>query len=263
MSSDGTSYGDGKKIQQYSTAERTDESSIKSDHKIYQTDEAITVICNAALIGSPDHFENASPPVSYNHCNDDKQCHIDANESEDRTVTSGYDSNASTSRNETTNNLWRKKTVSFENDERIKKFMSGDVIVDKMNPFRSMEQDIPEIRKISKLKKSGIPTRSPQIIQIGVSNNDETDFISKEDILKQSKYVPVYIRNPDRVLTYDKSVLESISNKTPKPQIVKRTPVPIPRKTVKKPKERKKVKPHGKYPELSEIKVCTLINCQV
>lgn len=268
MSSAGVHVGDNTESITNNTALRIDEASLNNRHKIYQTDEAITVVCNEAptqMMAHHSDIENSLSPVNKNKCNDDNNYHTDANESVVKIITSGdasimkINSEVTSFRNDAAKHSWRKKTVSFENDENITKFISGEEIVDKRNPFRSMAQDIPDIRKTSKLKKSGIPTRSPPIITKAVIITDETDFISKEDILKQSKYVPVYIKNPDRVLTYDKSVLENFTKQTTKPQTVKRAPVPIPRKIVKKPKDRKKVKTHGKYPDLSDIKVCTFL----
>lgn len=256
MSSARTSFEDNTESNRSHPTLKIDEALLNNRHEVYQTDEAITVICNE------DEPENTLHLLNDNEYGNDDKYHTDANMSVGKIITSGDDSIINTNsevRNDATKHSWRKKTVSFQNDESISKFISGEEIVDKRNPFRSIAQDIPDIRKTSKLKKSGIPTRSPQSNLKETNFTDETDFVSKEDILKQSKYVPVYIRNPDRVLTYDKSLLENLSNQTPKPQIVKRAPVPIPRKSVKKPKERKKVKPHGKYPDLSDIKVCILL----
>jgi ribosomal protein S10 len=172
--------------------------------------------------------------------------------------------------NDKTKSLLRKKSVSFGNDEDITKFISGEEIVDKKNPFRqSNEEDYTEKYKITKVKKSIIPTKVPRnnTSYAPKASIDETDYISKEEILKQSKYVPVYIRNPDRVLTYDKSVLEKLTPSITSPKnIVKRAPVPVPRKSVnetliKKPKEKRRTKyqwDHSKYPDLADIKVSTL-----
>lgn len=226
------------------------EGSINNQHRIYQTDESITVIYSGT--------ETSSLIDTKDQSNDgDNNRHVDANEP---AVTSKIiDANATlmNNTNEDKKEMYKKKVVSFEDDEKIKMFTSGDEIVDKRNPFRSMiREDISDVRKVSKLKKSGIPTRSSSL-QSNTKAVDETDYISKEEILKQSKYVPVYIKNPDRVLTYSYTPPENVPVKSSK--IVKKAPVPAPRKPVKKPtKERKK--PNNsvnniKYPDLADIKV--------
>lgn len=221
-----------------------------NQHRIYQTDESITVICSET---------ETSPLIDGNdHSNDgDNHRHVDANEP---AVTSKIiDANAMLTKNpnEDRKEMYKKKAVSFEDEEKIKRFTSGEEIVDKRNPFRSMiGEDTSEVRKVSKLKRSGIPTRSSSL-QSNSKAVDETDFISKEEILKQSKYVPVYIKNPDRVLTYSYTPPENVPVKSGK--IVKKAPVPAPRKPVKKPKEKKKPNNSAnniKYPDLSDIKVC-------
>lgn len=222
---------------------------LSNQHQIYQTDEAITVICNeAATTSSPNNYlEHTRSSVNENESTDDNEHHTYANESDVKLKISEENLSIDSPMTTPTSDSIRKKSVSFKNDENIKKFISGEEIVDKRNPFRSLVAEEITSRKILKLKRNGAPTSK--------RTNDETDFISKEEILKQSKYVPVYIRNPDRVLTYDKSVLENFSNRTK--NVVKKAPIPIPRKTIKKPKEKKNEKPHGKYPDLSEIKVWT------
>lgn len=181
--------------------------------------------------------------------------------------------------------LLRKKSVSFEADDDLKKFLDGEEIVDKKNPFRLPNGDVDAYEKyrIVKVKKSSIPIKvaSSSVASstsLSIPSNaplalpEESDFITKDDILKQSKYVPVYIKNPDKVLQYDRSVLERLSisdTRSPTTQpssSAKRTPVPIPRKTkpettVKKVKEKRKTRSisssGAKYPDLSDIKVKT------
>lgn len=234
----------------YSKEGNRNKTPLHSQHQIYQTDEAITVICNETPTTSSTNYnlELARSSVNENKSNDDNEQHPHANETNDKLKIS--EENLLINDNSTVSTLttdsMKKKSVSFENDENIKKFISGEEIVDKRNPFRSpIGEEITSSRKISKLKRNGAPVAKQNA-------SEETDFISKEEILKQSKYVPVYIRNPDRVLTYDKSVLENLSTRT---KHVKRAPIPIPRKTTKKPKEKKNDKAHAKYPDLSEIKV--------
>lgn len=145
--------------------------------------------------------------------------------------------------------LLRKKSVSFENDEDVKKFVSGEIIVDKRNPFRFPNVEDNYDSSITKIN---------DLIHMSKASVEENDFISKEEILKQSKYVPVYIRNPDRILTYDKTILEKLTTTTA-PVIAKRAPVPIPRKTIREAQKAKERLSHSsnniKYPDIKEIKV--------
>lgn len=229
---------------------QSSDGSINNHHRIYQTDESITVICSEA---------ETSPSLDEkDQSKDSDNCHVDANEPAVTLKIIETNATLSNNPNENKKEMYKKKAVSFEDDEKIKRFTSGDEIVDKRNPFRSMiSEDISEVRKISRPKKSGIPTpmRSSSL-QSNIKATDETDFISKEEILKQSKYVPVYIKNPDRVLTYSYTPPENVPVKTSK--VVKKGPVPAPRKPVKKPKERKKPNDSAnniKYPDLADIKV--------
>lgn len=84
-----------------------------------------------------------------------------------------------------------KKSVSFDtDDEKIKKFINGDVIVDKQNPFRSANAKRREefFRRDSEEK--------PVILA-------PDEFVTTEDVLKESKYVKTYVKNPDRYFEYD------------------------------------------------------------
>lgn len=174
---------------------------------------------------------------------------------------------------------FRKKSVSFENDEAVKKFTGGDEIVDQENPFKphiTSETGVSYkfIKKNKLSKKSSIPAVLPQAQTVRAVIKD-SDFITKEEILRQSKYVPVYVKNPDRVLTYDKSIINRLSSveseveEPPTPRSIK-VPIPAPRKISKLPaltasaiigkrdtkkKHFLKSKNKGNYPDLSDIKV--------
>ncbi|XP_037039089.1 uncharacterized protein LOC119076436 isoform X4 [Bradysia coprophila] len=87
-----------------------------------------------------------------------------------------------------------KKSVSFDtDDEKIKKFINGDVIVDKQNPFRSVNAKRREefFRKSTDEKPVVIPP---------------DEFVTTEDVLKESKYVKTYIKHPDLYFEYDPSL---------------------------------------------------------
>lgn len=260
---------------------------VNSRHHIFQTDETITVLCTEETqILSHDNTET---PASDNQRSDTNQHRSRANQKAELSKTS--ESLASEKSQESGEPFPKsiltncdsdeakvstaKKSVSFETDDSIKKFISGEEIVDQRNPFRSANEEEPDHSyRITKLNKAGgIPRRISVNGKAPKATIDESDYISKEDILKQSKYVPVYIRNPDRVLTYDKSVLERLSTTTspvPNGREIKRVPVPTPRvkaapvkpgKPIKPVKEKKKTKQHrvdSRYPDLADIKVSSI-----
>ncbi|KAG5682511.1 hypothetical protein PVAND_011860 [Polypedilum vanderplanki] len=235
--------------------------------QIIQTDEIITVVVN----------ENSSKVFReiLMHRNDDEEIknNDNANSESVKVIDDTNDRNnlksilcANTSdNNNERKSLLRKKSVSFEKNEEIKKFIVGEEIIDKQNPFRSTIEIDDKYRLVKNSKKSSIPTKNGS----APLASEENDFITKEEILKQSKYVPVYVKNPDKVLTYDKAVLERLKikdndNKQPQQKI----PVPLPRKSNnkipvvvkkndKKEKKRNKALKNSKYPDLSDIKVKT------
>jgi hypothetical protein len=187
----------------------------------------------------------------------------------------------------------RKKSVSFDTDEEtLRKFISGDEIVDKQNPFRhpvslSDQEDGPTYKLIKNYNynKPLIPKlqpRSTKLVDSGSVNDkskisvDAEEFVSTEEVLNQSKYVPTYIKNPDPVLTYDKSVLDKLTERRLAPP--KKSPVPCPRKSklpqfsdakqnrdlLSRKNSKKQAKfsskntnPSVKYPDLSDLKIKT------
>ncbi|KAJ6623381.1 hypothetical protein Bhyg_16633 [Pseudolycoriella hygida] len=89
-----------------------------------------------------------------------------------------------------------KKSVSFDtDDEKIKKFINGDVIVDKQNPFRSENAK----RREEFFRKSSEPPVIPA-----------EDFVTTEDVLKESKYVKTYVKNPDLYFEYDPTLKQRL-----------------------------------------------------
>ena len=95
-----------------------------------------------------------------------------------------------------------------------------------------------KFRIVKNSKKSSIPTKSQNGSAFAPLASEENDFITKEEILKQSKYVQVYVKNPDKILTYDRTVLEKIkvngsanTDTKPQNQQQQRIPVPLPRKS--------------------------------
>ncbi|XP_016951890.1 uncharacterized protein LOC108025782 [Drosophila biarmipes] len=134
-----------------------------------------------------------------------------------------------------------KKSVSFNpNDEKIQKFITGEPIVDQKNPFRngnvarSGEKKTPppvptkrstlsvrktvtqqlrererekerERDKEREQQKNESNTRKSKISRSQSQAAD--DYVTTEEVLKQSKYVKTYIKNPDAYFVYDPTVL--------------------------------------------------------
>lgn len=89
-----------------------------------------------------------------------------------------------------------KKSVSFDtSNDSINKFISGDVIVDKENPFKRLNA-----------QKRAEFFSQPKITAF--IRDDE--FVSTEDVLKESKYVKTYIKNPDEYFVYDPTIKEKL-----------------------------------------------------
>lgn len=259
---------------------RTVENSIKSQqqHSIIQTDESITVIVDET-------FElngEVSPAIS-----------------------TGGDASSATE-SIAGEKKPRKKSVKFESDENIKKFIVGEEIVDQQNPFKDDEVDTKRfiIKKKSKSspstdgssKNSKVKTvtvtstnSNGSAIKHAANREESSDFATKEEVLRQSKYVPVYIKNPDSILTYDRSVLEEIAKRDKIKQVKSkqlqqqhRGPIPMPRKSLmgngKKADEKKKTsttndkksstmttttnsrlsRKLSNYPDLADLKVSAL-----
>lgn len=263
---------------------RTVENSIKSQqqHSIIQTDETITVIVDETFEVNGE----VSPAIS-----------------------TGGDASSATE-SVVGEKKPRKKSVKFESDENIKKFIVGEEIVDQQNPFKDDEVDTK--RFIIKKKSKSSPStdgsnKSSKVKTITVTSTnsngsaikhaanpanreESSDFVTKEEVLRQSKYVPVYIKNPDSILTYDRSVLEEIAKRDKIKQVKSkqlqlqqnRGPIPMPRKSLmgngKKADEKKKTsttndkksstmttttnsrisRKLSNYPDLADLKVSAL-----
>ncbi|KAL7038533.1 hypothetical protein ACKWTF_009600 [Chironomus riparius] len=244
--------------------------------QIIQTDELITVVVNENCNGKL-YREN----LNDNYSNDKK--FIDISESIKKLSSNENFPKSilcANSDNSERKSLLRKKSVSFEKNEEIKKFIVGEEIIDKQNPFRSALDESEKFRIKKNSKKSSIPTKSQNGSAFAPLASEENDFITKEEILKQSKYVQVYVKNPDKVLTYDRTVLDKLNTNgsvvtDTKPQQQQqqqqRIPVPLPRKSTnlnnsnkipivnkkidKKEKKRNHKVRNPKYPDLSDIKV--------
>ena len=102
--------------------------------------------------------------------------------------------------------------IILNNDESLIKFIDGEEIVDKRNPFKKEENGVRKVKAPNKKLKFGRKpsnSKSNDFQKTIMPKNDE--FVTKEDVLKESKYVKTYVKNPDEYLTYDKTVLEKFS----------------------------------------------------
>lgn len=173
-----------------------------------------------------------------------------------------------------------KKSVSFDpDDDNVKKFTSGEVIIDQHNPFKKnnglgKQKKTPPPVPIKYSTLSTIKQTTPVVktSKITAGNKEDSEFVTTEEVLKQSKYVKTYIKNPDKYFEYDPTVLarlkfeelkELSGSKPPKKvkltqqtqdrlkDLKKKCTQPV--KTSKIPNFKKVSKPN--YPDLSDIKV--------
>ncbi|XP_055389189.1 uncharacterized protein LOC129618456 isoform X4 [Condylostylus longicornis] len=119
-----------------------------------------------------------------------------------------------------------KKSVSFDpDDETIKKFIEGEIIVDKKNPFKNgfipngsddklsdtlTKQNNSNKKSVFKLRRDKDKTNKFSILNSTSTTSTEPEFITTEEVLNQSKYVKTYIKNPDKVFVYDPTILQRI-----------------------------------------------------
>uniref|UniRef100_A0A182LV32 Actin interacting protein 3-like C-terminal domain-containing protein n=1 Tax=Anopheles culicifacies TaxID=139723 RepID=A0A182LV32_9DIPT len=148
-------------------------------------------------------------------------------------------------------------TPGTSDDNKLRKFFEGEEILDKKNPFKlderySAEQYVdPRVLPDKHFPTDGAcPFLIDTTTDGGDNDADDSDtdlddnvFITKEEILRQSKYVKTYIKNPDKQLNYDKSVIQQMNalkakgravrdvvvvESAPLPAVV-RPPIPAPR----------------------------------
>lgn len=100
-----------------------------------------------------------------------------------------------------------KKSFSLDKiDESAKKFISGDIIIDKENPFK----------KLNAKRRADFFSSAPNHISNGKaipstkSKLANEEFVTKEDVLKESKYVKTYIKRPDDYFVYDPTLKERL-----------------------------------------------------
>lgn len=98
----------------------------------------------------------------------------------------GSSSNRSTS---------HKKSVSFDtDDEKILKFINGEVINDQPNPFKSLTA----AKRAEFFNDTKLVDLPPD------------EFITTADVLKESKYVKTYVKNPDKYFEFDPTIKEKL-----------------------------------------------------
>uniref|UniRef100_A0A182JHV8 Uncharacterized protein n=1 Tax=Anopheles atroparvus TaxID=41427 RepID=A0A182JHV8_ANOAO len=101
-------------------------------------------------------------------------------------------------------------------DMTLRKFIEGDEILDKKNPFKD-DDDQSFFAPRDRMQDSTYFSNAPDVgndEDVDDSNDDvdnDSEFITKEEILRQSKYVKTYIKNPDKRLNYDKSVIQKLN----------------------------------------------------
>lgn len=194
-----------------------------------------------------------------------------------------------------------KKSVSFDTtDEKVLKFISGDPIVDQKNPFKqnfsngslpnkkkktpppvptkrstlsirkTVTQQLREREREKEKERERLKNETNQRKSNGTLNSPD-DFITTEEVLKQSKYVKTYIKNPDPYFVYDPTVLARIKFEELK-EVADKKPPRKPKLNTRERLKDLKNKPHSNvsssklsfkkcskpnYPELADIKVKT------
>lgn len=175
-----------------------------------------------------------------------------------------------------------KKIQAIKTDEEsVKKFILGEPIIDQRNPFKTgngnggggdnNKTTAIIIRKNSEPKIDKEKYKNAVNSSLHQSTSD--DFITTEDVLKQSKYVKTYIKNPDTYFVYDPAVLARIKKddelqklrekKPTKKLAAQRKDEALKELKKKSPKDIKPSRPQltykkcskPNYPELSDIKV--------
>lgn len=145
--------------------------------------------------------------------------------------------------------------------EKVAKFVSGDPIADKQNPFKfsALERD----------ETDSYPRRPVILTSPNPSKCEEDDDgadISTEDVLNESKYVKTYIKNPDKFFTLDTTNIKRIQREERNAFATK--PIPVRRRLLnnhvvtkapllptKGTKKRWISDKHSVYPDLADIKV--------
>lgn len=148
--------------------------------------------------------------------------------------------------------------------ELVAKFVSGEPIADKQNPFKFPDKD--ETDNHYRWVDRGRVVLTTSNAQCNSPDEDDND-ISTEDVLKESKYVKTYIKNPDKYFELDTDNIKRIQREerkggSTKPIPVRRRllnnqPVTVPAPVTNKVTKKRWItnKSHSVYPDLADIKV--------
>ncbi|XP_055326242.1 uncharacterized protein LOC129579985 isoform X8 [Sitodiplosis mosellana] len=99
-----------------------------------------------------------------------------------------------------------KKAVSLDKiNEKVKKFISGEIIVDKENPFKKLNAK----RRADFFSSTPTNLQRPKVT-FAAKEIPKDEYITKEDVLKESKYVKTYIKHPDEYFVYDPTIKERL-----------------------------------------------------
>lgn len=99
-----------------------------------------------------------------------------------------------------------KKAISLEKiDDTVKKFISGEIIIDKENPFKKLNAK----RRADFFSSIPCNLSDNRTSELTLKLSKD-EFVSKEDVLKESKYVRTYIKNPDEYFVYDPTLKERL-----------------------------------------------------
>ncbi|KNC23923.1 hypothetical protein FF38_08978 [Lucilia cuprina] len=201
-----------------------------------------------------------------------------------------------------------KKSVSFDpNDEKIRKFITGEPIVDQQNPFKTngylsngnakrkekktpppvpakrstlsvrktVTQQLRECEREKEKERERLKNEANNRKSNGIIKSPSDEFVTTEEVLKQSKYVKTYIKNPDPYFVYDPTVLAKIKFEELREIALKKPPKKLPQPVKEQQRDRFKdlknrqndVKPKlplafkkcskPNYPELSDLKIKT------
>lgn len=165
--------------------------------------------------------------------------------------------------------------IPIEISEQVAKFVDGDPIADKKNPFKVNGSvlgghDEPDnnyrmlgkgrviLTTPSKSRKSNGDHQEVDPIE-SIDDDDDEGDISTEDVLNESKYVKTYIKNPDAYFTLDTDNIKRIQREERSNK-----PIPLRRRLLlnnhppqsnKITKKRWIADKYSVYPDLSDIKV--------
>ncbi|XP_031635781.1 uncharacterized protein LOC116348799 isoform X4 [Contarinia nasturtii] len=100
-----------------------------------------------------------------------------------------------------------KKAVSLDKiNEKVKKFISGEIIVDKENPFKKLNAK----RRADFFSSTPTNLQQNSKVTFSIKEIPKDEYITKEDVLKESKYVKTYIKNPDEYFVYDPTIKQRL-----------------------------------------------------